>query len=168
MRHALLALALSTCHLPQLDHGLLSDGAYELRPAVLPWHVVAEPGIELDGAMAFWASHCPAPPFAAVPGAVPGTLGVVDVATGPVELGQAELQTDSAGRIVSASILLAPMATDWQTVVLTHELGHCLGLADDERSIDLRSIMAGSGLSPGLDHRLTEQDAALIGCAANR
>jgi hypothetical protein len=134
-------------------------------PIVLPLEVVndgVDPGA-LDDAVAAWNTRAPIALFDVVP-TTGETLGVVHVRVGilPDDIWGLATLFVAHREVLSCEV---DISTDvaWHrptaALVLAHELGHCLGLADDPSSYDLASVMGDpvrDGWTP------TDSDIALV------
>jgi len=169
----LLALSLLLVACPgYLDEGWhVADDGVTLHPGVLPATVDADEDCDavVAEAVAWWADSLDAPAFILCDGDCDVTvaLGLVPwTDTDEAEpMGLAEIEYASDGAVLRCEITISSdIAYDHATAlqVARHELGHCLGLADDPgppATVDLRSVMS-SPLAPlGV---LTEHDRALL------
>ena len=143
-----------------IDAGMMDDIC---GPIVVPLEVAAEPGIDVSDAIDMWTLG-PLPLFVAAARwdeCRDGCLGVVTVyraQVGEGALGAAALAV-RGGEVRACEVRLDDT---WQvdTVVLAHELGHCLGLAHDD---DDDSIMH-SPTRPWAQPTQHDYDLALGGC----
>ena len=168
-----LAVLLAACDPTYLDEGwhVTSDGT-ELHPGAMPATVSGDEdtaGLVID-ACAWWADQLGADAL------VPSEPGYVTVAIGLVPstgdpdadgepMGHATIGYSAWGSVLTCDVTISSdIAYDHDTAlqVLRHEIGHCLGLADDPgppTTVDLRSVMA-SPLDPlGV---VTDHDRALL------
>lgn len=176
----LVGLALAGCDPVDADWLRSQVTGEPLRPIVLPWEVVLDPdpdyevedGFVVTDALGLWRSWARRDgvprdwlvrAWPLEPG--PRGLGQVWVTRDFLPSGvaaQATLDENSLGEIRWAVVRLAWdwtwAAHDVRVAWLAHELGHCLGLADDPRDLD-ESVMA----SPTrVGSRLTDHDFALL------
>lgn len=173
------------CDSASLDNGLLEHDGFEARPVMLPITIVHDDTINDDmvnEAIGWWAERVDGELFVADhdPAAWTGIdrlppehrVGYVMVWQGyPRDhdlederepLGESVIIWGEEASIVSAEVIISPDATDWRrwyVATIVHELGHCLGLADDPDSVELNSIMSET-LEPSND--LTDGDRALL------
>ena len=173
MSARLLAVALLLCACPPtyLDEGWhVTDDGVELRPGVLPATIDDDETVEdetlIPEAALWWADQLGATVFLmASPGDITVSVGLVPATTDGEPLGVAVAEYDEDGTVLGCEITLSSdIAYDRPTLlqVARHELGHCLGLADDPgppATVDLRSVMA-SPLDPL--GTLTDHDRALL------
>jgi len=167
-----------------LDNGRIHvDDADELVPIVLPFGVIVDttttaPDL-VQEAMAWWLAQVnvdgvPRDLLYLDEESSEGTLGTVTVTTAQLpptwdgltfhdDGGDAQIDYNAQGEILRAVIVLnVDYNYDRATTLTTlkHELGHApFGLADDEDSLDLNSIMSDPTPQSGV---LTEQDRGLI------
>lgn len=168
----LLLVACDPAYLDERWH--VAAGGTELRPGALPATVDADD--DCDGvvaeAVSWWAEQLGAPAFVLCDGDcdVVVALGLVpatteDIDTGGEPLGLAEIDYASDGAVLACEVTLSSdIAYHRETLLQAarHELGHCLGLADDPgppATVDLRSVMS-SPLDPL--GTLTDHDRALL------
>jgi len=159
------------------DNGLIKDDA---RPMVMPWRVTVDESIDLaqaEEAIHFWESSGTVdglPPSwfqlwheeqaPGDPGSVYLEIGYVsdhDPSDDYEPGGRAILEWTAVDEIRSCHIIISSDIAYHEATVQTnlrHELGHCLGLADDPSSLDLDSIMS----SPRPGSMLTEHDRVLL------
>lgn len=185
---AILLSSISTttaCDPSYLDNGRLTRDGFELRPAVLPWLVVAEDSFEhatvVDDAIEWWNGQGVGVLFeggiddaefdALALAPIGSRYGVIlasveSIPGGGVEWLDVDEENPNGDALVldngEGAIVACDVRVDFEIayhepterVTLIHELGHCLGLADDPESIDLDSCMSsptydGCGLTPG-------------------
>ena len=113
-------------------------------PIVLPLYVDGDD----DGAGEWWNGYSVLPLFEA--GVAPDVdeTGWVYVRHGflrPGVRGEAIVTTSPRGEVLWCDVTIDDPAPE----VYRHELGHCLGLADDPRSLDLGSIMSNPTMADG-------------------
>lgn len=155
-RLAALALVLLACE-PVDRAGLIVEGDVMLHQEALP--VTIDCGdVDCGEALDAWQRWLGRPAFE------PGDPARVAVAEGdlpPDIYGQAAISWDQdTGSISSCGVTL--QRGEWWEEVLEHELGHCLGLDDDEYSIDVGSIMSvPTWPDAGLRCTDTDRDAIL-------
>ena len=169
-----LTVLLAACDPTYLDEGFhVADDGVELHPGAMPATVAGDEdtaGLAID-ACAWWADQLGADALVpSEPGYVTVALGLVPASTADLDAGGEPLGIASIGYSAWGSVLTcdvtisSDIAYDRDTAlqVLRHELGHCLGLADDPgppTTVDLRSVMA-SPLDPlGI---VTDHDRALL------
>ena len=157
MRHWIMALFLLACDGYPPDNGLKTVGGAQATPLPAPVPIVCaiSPCSEVDGAIDWWHEQNGLDLFIRVPRGTPSSVPITEgdlPIDGSVLLddnwwsGQGGYPTGMAittyvGSVaVSAEIIL--QRGDWTQYTVRHELGHIAGLADDEYSIDLNSIMA--------------------------
>jgi len=124
-----------------VDNGLVPGMA---GPVVLPLYVDGDD----DDAGDWWNEFSPVPLFER--GGAPGAdeFGWVYVRQGflpPGIRGIASVVTSPRGEVLWCDVTIDDVAPE----VYRHELGHCLGLADDPRSLDLGSIMSNPTMADG-------------------
>lgn len=117
-RLALAALALAACSQPA-DAGLMRRDGLTLRA-------------QLPACAAWWDEQLGMSAICAI------TVEEADLPPGV--LGRATVGYDGEGHIYQCRIEM--QRGEWQPHHLRHEIGHCLGLADDAPSLDLDSIMS--------------------------
>lgn len=160
---ALFALGADCPGPADLDEGWLVGNGLELHPGVLPATVSADTDAMpfAEAAVAWWEEQLDCAVFELDlegNGDVFITTGLVpasteDIDSGGEPLGLAELDFAEDGAILGGTITISSDITydeDTATQVARHELGHCLGLADDPgppTTVDLMSVMA-SPLDP--------------------
>ncbi len=169
-----LSLLLCACQPTYLDEGWhVADDGTELRPGQLPATVDATDDCDdvVAEAVGWWAEQGAAA-FMLCDGDCDVTvaLGYVpastdDLDTGGEPMGLAAIDYAEDGTVLSCDVTLsADIAYHRDTLlqVARHEIGHCLGLADDPgppATVDLRSVMS-SPLDPL--GTLTAHDRALL------
>lgn len=174
MRYLFMALFLLACEGYPPDNGMRWVGGAQATP--LPAPVPIECAIprcsEVDGAINWWHAQTGLDLFVRVPH---GTAASVQITEGDLPIDGTILLDDDwwteqggyatgmaittyVGSVaVSAEIIL--QRGDWTQYTIRHELGHIAGLADDEYSIDLNSIMATPHFRWSV---VTEQDRILL------
>jgi hypothetical protein len=166
-----LAIILAACSPDHLNNGSLYLDGVELY-ASPPLGVSARSKIQWETAeaIAWWNGQVgdevfyepiPTPDVTVSVGFVPSD---VDVETmGGDQIGVAYLDFSRVdGLIFGCEIVISSdIADDYETAleVTKHELGHCLGLADDPRSLDLNSIMSSPLVWRG---EVTEKDLEIV------
>lgn len=145
------------CKIQTADRGVMLDGVHEVHPAHLPWEVRVSsevPLVEVRNAIRFWGQQTgrrdlfESPIVADIetdqfgdPKPVWGAILIMhanmaeDATTAPY---QVRGQWTLIANVVSINQRLG---ADVYQDVMRHELGHCLGLEDDDVSPDSRSIM---------------------------
>lgn len=177
MRQVFLALFLLACEGYPPDNGMRLVGGAQTTPlpAPVPIECAIRECSEIDGAIRWWHEQTGLVLFTRVASGTPGSVPVsegdlpidgsilLDDAWWLVQGGYATgmaITTYVGSAAVSAEIIL--QRGDWTQYTVRHELGHIAGLADDEYSIDLNSIMA----SPHFRwSAVTDQDIALLEAA---
>lgn len=168
-----LVLLVSACDdvgLMQQDFSFkISDSGFETRPTLAPYGISTVDDLPIQDAVVWWndqvgrdviLTNQPVSDFIAEIGYVP----CIDLDACPSGLARVVSSVDD-GAILSCNITISSDITyDEVTVlhVLKHEIGECLGLADDcgpPACVDLRSIMS-NPLDPLGE--LTEHDRVLI------
>lgn len=146
-------------------------------PIVLPLEIIPPPDEAipvgddiLDDAVALWNDASPLPLFVRV-AAPSAALGWITVEQSSMDLwpeveegsaGAAWVTPNEGGEVVICIVRVDPLfayTPEVYTRTVAHELGHCLGLADDPESLDLGSIM---GDPPHWGARPTEHDLDLV------
>lgn len=168
-----LLLLLCACDPTYLDEDwIVAEDGTELHPGAMPVTVSAEDDCaDVAGdAIAWWGGELGVDAFVARDdGYASVALGLVpdagDINSDGEPLGHASIEYSAWGSVLSCDVTLSSdIAYHGETLVQVarHELGHCLGLADDPgppTTVDLRSVMA-SPLDPlGI---LTDHDRALL------
>lgn len=158
---------LLACDPTYLDEGLLVRGGLEL-------HVTGPQGVSgpfANAAGQWWNEQCgvglfysptPTPDVTIETGYVPsGSYGPDQIIADEAGIAYIDFSRVD-GLILGCEVVLSSdIAYDDQTLLETakHEIGHCLGLADDPHSLDLNSIMS----SPiGYRGQVTAGDCALV------
>ena len=164
----IIALVLTAC---AEDVGMLQGIC---GPIVLPVEVVnaGTSDYAIQSAIDAWNDKAPLPFFALVeePSGPFGWATVTEgdpVAEGHSVGGYAEISWAHGEILTCAVVVAADLSYDpyWHVALIEHELGHCLGLADDPPSIDLGSIMSDPfrwGASP----TDSDVDVVLRGCSS--
>lgn len=150
------------CGLDQLDHGAALGRNGEVLHPRIPLLVFASETSQIEDVKQWWEDQLRHDLFVEDCSDLCERVEVVFDYLEPGLLGTAGMEYDESGLIHFCSITLeSSLVHDEELLehILRHEIGHCLGLADDEISLDLDSIMSPDAYGG----RVTPKDRMLIG-----